>query len=263
MTTKLVVTAPTFYSDKEDIRYQLAIDTCREAAKHGIRMILVDASPDESVRQEMTKAGTTKEGTQFVRVCPQTSDGRKGAALREGVKLALEEGAGIVGFQEPEKVKMVEHWRNIADHLLEDDLDICCPRRLDGAFKASYPIEQYHSEHFANMHLDALAKKVNFPSIDWTMGPFATRAKFAKIWLEYDGELWDAQLVPIVLAQRWYRARVTTYEFEYAQAGKMKLEEEGDPQWTEKRLHQLNNLFEFVGEALKNTRPPDQIHELV
>lgn len=255
---KLFVTAPTFYIDKKDIRYTLALETCREAARCGVYFIMVDASPDESVRTEMIQQGT-KDGIEYVRVCRQTYEGRKGAALREGINLALEAGADIIGFQEPEKVGMVEQWPK----LVQVDADVCVPRRSDDAFKSSYPIEQYHSENFANLHLDSLGRKVGFPSIDWTMGPFATKSRFAKVWLEYNGELWDAQLVPIVLAQRWYGAKVASHEFEFLLPEGMKLEEEGDPQWTEKRLVQLNNLFEHVGEVLKSTKPPLEKHDLV
>ena len=36
----------------------------------------------------------------------------------------------------------------------------------------------------------------------------------------------------------------------------MKEEEEGVPKWSEKRLEQLNFLFRYVGDALRETEPP-------
>ena len=67
-------------------------------------------------------------------------------------------------------------------------------------------MEQYHSEHFANLHLDALGRPVGLPTLDWTFGPVAFRASMARHWLQCEGELWDAQLVPIVHASRWRAA---------------------------------------------------------
>jgi hypothetical protein len=117
-------------------------------------------------------------------------------------------------------------------------------------------VEQYHSEHFANLHLDALGRPVGLPTLDWTFGPVAFRASMARHWLQCEGELWDAQLVPIVHASRWHGARVETFEVGYAHPPLMRREEEGRPAWSEKRLFQLNFLFDKVGGALKAAEPP-------
>ena len=45
-------------------------------------------------------------------------------------------------------------------------------------------MEQYHSEHFANLHLDALGRAVGLPALDWTFGPVAFRASMAHHWLQ-------------------------------------------------------------------------------
>ena len=45
-------------------------------------------------------------------------------------------------------------------------------------------MEQYHSEHFANLHLDALGRAVGLPALDWTFGPVAFRASMARHWLQ-------------------------------------------------------------------------------
>lgn len=258
---KIIVVIPTFYANKDDIRYHLALDCCRAVAQCGslVKAIVVDASPSEDVRQAMREHGTDGEGNQRVRVVPQTVEGKKGAALREGIALAATElesvEDGIIGFQEPEKVDMIQHWKTVAELLLKG-ADICAPRRSDASFKETYPIEQYHSENFANFYLDALANDVGFPSIDWTIGPMAFKASLAKHWAKYQGDLWDMQLVPMVRAQRWHNAKVVTYEFDYCHPASMKEEELGVPKWSEKRLFQLNFLFEHVGNALKETANP-------
>lgn len=151
---------------------------------------------------------------------------------------------------------MIAHWQAIADRLTTQGADICVPRRSAASFPATYPVEQYHAERFANLHLDALAQAVDFPSVDWTMGPLAFQASFAKHWAAYEGDLWDMQLVPMVRAQRWHGAAVISYEFDYQHPVRMKDQEAGDPTWSEKRLFQLQFLFAHVGKALKETVDP-------
>ncbi|MGK3743510.1 MAG: hypothetical protein ACI90V_010368 [Bacillariaceae sp.] len=209
---RLIVVAPTYYNDTNDIRYRLGLESCQQAAEHKIELVLVDASPSQTIRDGLEEAGCG-----FVRVIPQTSKGKKGAALREGIAKALlllkrnnddndddddcKNGiTAVIGFQELEKVDMIRHWKSIARNLLIKSSDIVVTRRDNEIFRKSYPIEQYHSEQFANMFLDSLASKIGLPSIDWTAGPVAFKASIAHQWLSYKGEVWDAQLVPIIEA---------------------------------------------------------------
>jgi hypothetical protein len=260
----LTVVAPTFYSNLDEARFVLGLEACREAARCCIHVILVDGSPIDEVRHRLIESGKAEDGIEWVKVVPQTSKGKKGAALREAIAAAelerqtleIPEETFVIAFQELEKIDMLRHWKDLVDFMTKSNSDICVPYRSDESFKTSYPIEQYHSEKFANFYLDALGSEVTFPSIDWTMGPLALRAKVSKYWLEFDGELWDAQLVPMVHAQRWHGAHVTSFDVEYKHPELQKQDEEGSPKWSEKRLWQLNVLFDKVGGALKATTPP-------
>ena len=249
----LVVVSPTFFPSVNDTRCQLGLEACRRAKSNGIQLLLVDASPPE-VAEALREAGAT--------VRPQTRKGRKGAALRECIELAREmlPADGIICFQELEKVEMVALQPAVAAHLRRTGADICVPGREDTLFRATYPIEQYHSERFANGYLDALGERsagaAPLPQIDWTFGPVGLRASAAEHWLRVDGDLWDAQIVPFVHAARWHGARVEALEVAYAHPPKMKAEEEGVPLWSEKRLLQLNFLFKHVGGALKEEQAP-------
>jgi hypothetical protein len=81
----LIVVAPTFYASTDasnDTRYALGLESCREAAEHGVPLIFVDASPRHHiVRDAMIKEGTDSHGQTLVRVVPQTAEGKKGAAF--------------------------------------------------------------------------------------------------------------------------------------------------------------------------------------
>ena len=249
-TPKFVVIAPTFYPNLQDVRLKLGIEACRKAKSLGVPLLLVDASPPE-VRAALEEAGAT--------VHQQTAKGRKGAALRECVELAraVLPADGVICYQELEKVEMVGLQREVAAHIARSGCDVCVPKRADSFFKRTYPIEQYHQENFANLYLNTLGVAAGLPDhLDWTFGPVAFRASAAVHWLQCDGELWDAQIVPYVRAARWHGSKVTSLELDYSHPPTMKDEEEGVAVWGEKRLHQLNFLFKFVAGALREEAPP-------
>jgi hypothetical protein len=254
----LTVVAPTFYSSLDEPRYLLGIEACRQAAKYRIRLILVDASPLEEVRKGLEEAGKAN-GQSFVQVVPQKQKGRKGVALREAINAAYEEcgdsrGTHVIAFQELEKIDMFRHWHSLLQHMHDTASDITVPRRADGSFHTYYPIEQYHAESFANLYLDSLGGKIGLASVDWTMGPVAFRCSYTSHWLRYDGELWDAQLVPLVQAHL-AGAKVSSYEVDYHHPETMKQQEQGVPIWNEKRLLQLNFLKDTVGKLMKEITP--------
>ena len=138
----LTVVAPTFYATVDDIRYRLGLEACQNAARHHIRLLLVDASPTDDVRDGLVAAGKG-----YVKVMNQTSSGRKGAALREAIQWASnddkKDSPMIIGFQELEKVDMFRHWGPLVQHMMETSSDITVPRRKDDSFRTGYPIEQY------------------------------------------------------------------------------------------------------------------------
>ncbi|KAL1518463.1 hypothetical protein AB1Y20_002755 [Prymnesium parvum] len=240
---RLIVICPTFYPRLDDARCQLGLESCRRAKALGIPLLLVDASPPE-VREALAEAGAE--------VREQSRKGKKGTALRECVELALAmvPDDGIICYQELEKVEMIALQREVCGHMLRSGADICVPRREDSLFRRSYPVEQWHSENFANLYLDALGSAVGLPTLDWTFGPVAFRATMAHHWLRCEGELWDAQIVPYINAAI-EGARVEGVQVSYSHPAQMKREEESLPVWSEKRLMQLDFLFKYVAEPLK------------
>ena len=177
--TQMVIISPTFFPSVDDVRCQLGLQAVRKAKSLGIPILLVDASP-APVRAALEEAGAV--------VRPQTRAGKKGAALRECVESALEQfqlmPEGVICYQELEKVEMIPLQAEVAAFMLRSGTDVCVPKREDGLFRATYPVEQYHSEHFANLHLDALGRPVGLPALDWTFGPVAFRASMARHWLQ-------------------------------------------------------------------------------
>ena len=249
------VVSVTYYTDQSDIRFPLAQQLCRLATQKCINLIIVDDSPAE------IHAALQQEEGAHVKIFGQSKDHYhgKGGALRQAIHLArslLEHEGDLnrcaICFTEPEKIDLINHIQNIVKPLLEESADIVVPSRNKVLFQDTYPIEQYHSESFANLHFDSLAKRhegFNNVNIDWLFGPFSFKASLATSWLDYAGNSWDAQMIPYVrgiLNDGW---RVRTVEINFMHPIEMKHQEEGDCAWTTKRLHQLNVLFELLGEG--------------
>ena len=263
--TRVVAVTVTYYPDIHDVRFQLALELCRLAARHKITLIIVDDSPDATVRENFQRGS---DG--YVHVFRQDRDqyAGKGGALRQAIKMAKsrldednnfahEAGASSVNtaicFTEPEKVDLMNHIHAIVMPILAGTSDVTVPSRNDELFRETYPKEQYHSESFGNMHFDLLAKRFEgfrrdgARKLDWLFGPFALNSRLADSWLSYDGNSWDAQMVPYVRGVRTRNWRITTVPVNFRHPRAMKEQEEGDPVWTTKRLKQLNILFDLLG----------------
>lgn len=216
----------------------------------------------------------------------------KGGALREAADVAASlDGVGDdtwLCWQEAEKSDMMRCWQTevIVNNVqngsgsgidtgididILSEYDIICPKREDGCFQQSYPIEQYHSESYGNHYMNCVMKRalqvanandanasdndndekgpVSVPvsgivckDIDWHFGPFAFRRKVLPLWLKYEGTSYDAQLIPIVAAIRKGYSVNSSVEVTFLLDGKMKEQEEGNLEFIEKRLLQLNDL---------------------
>lgn len=255
-----VIFTCTFYSSTDDIRFQCCLAFLQACNTHHVPTVVVDASPDAFLRQAMQEAGG-----QFVQIFPQKAEGKKGAALREAVSHAsnlrgVTEDTFLC-WQESEKEEMVGLWKSVFDSDIVNKStiypDIVVPYRERTSFQKSYPIEQYHSEQYANMYMDCVAKKygqslltsnrLQLP-VDWHFGPLAFRANHVHLWTSNEGELWDAQMVPVV--QGLNRGLcLRSVEVVFHTPLLMKKEEEGDLEYIEKRLFQINYLVPRVKRA--------------
>ena len=263
--SRTCVVTVTYYPDIHDVRFQLALELCGLATRHKITLIIVDDSPDTTVRDEMQRGS---EG--YVHIFQQDRDhyAGKGGALRQAIKMAKarldgdnnslpEAGACFVKtaicFTEPEKVDLMNHIHEIVMPILAGTADVTVPSRNDALFRETYPIEQYHSESFGNMHFDLLAKNIDgfrrdgAQKMDWLFGPFALNSRLADSWLSYGGNSWDAQMVPYVRGVRAHNWSIASVPVNFRHPKEMKEQEEGDPVWTTKRLKQLNILFDLLG----------------
>lgn len=139
---ELVLVTPTLYASTADVRFGLAAALLRSAASRGLRVVLVDDSSVAEVRDALVAAG----GDRCV-VAPQGATGEpgsKGAALRRGIRRALElvderEELFILHL-EPEKHDLVRFHEQIVG-AFAGGARVVVPGRTAASF-ATYPIEQ-------------------------------------------------------------------------------------------------------------------------
>ncbi|KAL7486753.1 hypothetical protein ACHAW6_012346 [Cyclotella cf. meneghiniana] len=258
MQSRICVVSVTCYTDASDVRFTLAQQLCRLAHQKQINLIVVDDSPPhirEQLRQE--------QGAGCVQIVSQDKGlyHGKGGVLRQAIERAKtwfqdDPKRCAICFTEPEKVDLLNHIPNIVQPILMEDpsADVVVPFRNRALFQETYPIEQYHSESFANLHFNSLAKhhagfQHSDGGLDWLFGPFAFNARLASHWLDYTGNSWDAQMIPYVRGVLRHGWRIKAVEVKFRHPPEMKEQEEGDPVWTSKRLHQLNVLFDLLGKA--------------
>jgi len=257
-TVDLVVFTATFYKSASDTRCQMCLRTIELLKSKAIPIVIVDDSPDATIRDLMRSKGANV-------VQKQQTKEKKGAALREAASLA----ATIDGvnedtwlcWQEPEKFDLANHWVDAISDEGSKKADVLIPTRNDEIFKKTYPIEQYHSENFANMYLNAVANdycsknQITFPTnLDWHFGPVAFRRRHLNLWVKYDGVTYEAQFNPVVYAARTGLVVYST-EVPFHAPLEMKQEEEGDVAFIEKRLAQINDLDPKVKAAWTDDLP--------
>ena len=265
--SRTCVVTVTYYPDISDIRFHLALDLCKLATRHKIHLIVVDGSPDHvTVRDKFLC-----ESDGYVHVFEQNREqySGKGGSIRQAIskgtewivesnshKAGVDESSllneSIICFTEPEKVDLMNHVEAVVRPILRGEADVVVPTRNDELFRRTYPIEQYHSESFGNLHFNLLAKKfqgfqAGGGDLDWLFGPFAFKAALASSWLSYSGNSWDAQMVPYVRGVRKLDWKISSVTINFSLREEMKRQEEGDPVWTTKRLHQLDLLFDLLG----------------
>jgi hypothetical protein len=269
----MILFTTTFYTSVDSTRFQLCLQMIGEADMCGIPVVVVDSSPNDDVYETLERHHYGGAG--ITRLARQAYPGRKGAGLREAAQIASElpgvtPDTTILCFQEPEKV-MMHCWQRCCAKVALQAADVMVMYRSHDYFEKTYPIEQYHSEMYGNLLLDQVAKdemkKLGRPYLgpdessssssssseiensvlppycfDWHFGPFAFRAQHVELWTKYsDGDMYDAQLVPIVHAFR-KGLKVDSVLCNYQHPKEMKDEEQGNIDATLKRLQQLYDL---------------------
>ena len=236
---------PTKYKTLEDFRFKLFLKTLKTVLNHIYikKFIIVDSSEKKvsdylkNIKDERIVVLEQEDQTQL-----------KGGSIREGIKYVVENFGeyAIMAFQEPEKDNMIYHYEDILRKHKHRGAFICNPRRMSISWE-SYPKEQYFSENFMNMYFT----KMTGIDVDWSFGPVILTGSVAKYWLEEDGKLWDAQIVPIVKA---FSNNVNIIDepvcFHYPE--EQKELEENNMEYIKKRKYQMDYMIEKMTNKIES-----------
>uniref|UniRef100_A0A7S2X640 Uncharacterized protein n=1 Tax=Lotharella oceanica TaxID=641309 RepID=A0A7S2X640_9EUKA len=263
----LIIFGTTMFPNATGVRFEEALESVKNAKNEGWITVICDSSPDPEVRVRLKLAGAS--------VFAQHKAGRKGQGLREALQAALDvvpptATDAIFAYQEIEKSNMPFHWAEVKDKMIQTGADIAVPWREESLFQATYPVAQYHSETFGRIYLNTLARKKikmvgkslanpsarerTWEDLDWHFGPFAFRQEWSEFWLQHDGQMWDAQILPMVYAIRSGAVPISV-EIPFRASPHMKREEDNNLFFTTKRKSQLEKLLDKVEESLVNPIP--------
>lgn len=184
----VVLVTTTFSPNADDLRFRLALDTCREAARCGYQLVIVDDSPPEEAKGLLEAAGAT--------VFKQTEKGM-GGSRRQVLREALARGAETIVWLEPEKAPLVGLLGPCIDMVSSSGYDLVIPMRRT---LESLPTYQQRSEYWANLLLAHVTKRYD---LDLMFGPRVMSREAAELFLSYDGsagDLWHILFLPVLRA---------------------------------------------------------------
>ncbi len=152
--TELVGVASTFYTDKNDVRFELALENAERWRDKNLPYVVVEGSPMVDENDTWVADAHRERGAVVVR------SEKNGIATQrlQGVKYAFDHGADKVVGQEPEKILMSDFSQEIAHGLDQHAILIIGRTALA---EASLPSVQRHTEYMAGW---ILQQTHNLPS---------------------------------------------------------------------------------------------------
>lgn len=230
MASEIAIATSTFYRKNpvEEIRMKLALESAKLAADFGYKLIAVDGGSPADFVKSLKDYGAIVE---------QEKQKGMGSGRRQAISRALELGE-IISYTEPEKAPYISQIEKTAKPIREKRADIVVPSRgpLD-----SYPTSQRHAENFGNDFFKELTGR----ALDMWSGPRTFSRECAPYFLNYNGQygdLWDAIFIPVIDAIHDGK-RVISVDIEYKHPKEQTETEEGNVEFTFKRLKQLDNLM--------------------
>lgn len=228
----------TFYLEK-GLRFHLACQLIGDAVATGYHVLILDGSPDHTVREAFRKIGAD--------VWHQVSQGM-GNSRRELFNIASEinvpEQQMIFVWTEPEKVDLIRSIPQLVAPIECGKADIVIPSRTEKSW-ASYPEFQVQSEKKANaVYLELIGKE-----FDPMFGPVAFASNAATYFANCNpAEQFEAtdtyiqHFAPLTAMSKGHVVTSVAVDFFYPLAQRMEEESELHGAMLEKRQWQLNQL---------------------
>jgi len=218
------------------VRANLALQTVRSFCNLGAEVYVVDGDSSEKFCNDLESAGAHVYQENF-------SKGKHpmGKSRRQALELACNGGRKVVLWTEPEKTCLPSQLYKLVEPILDNSAEIVIPDRRP---LSTYPISQQHAENLGN----AYWKEVTGTDLDIYVGTRIIKNKSSAMlnFLDYEGkygDLWDGLYAPVIQTILKDKTKVIGVKIDYIHPKVQTNIEEGDPEFTKKRLAQLNNLF--------------------
>lgn len=239
MNNPFAVVTTTFSKNVQDMRFKLALNMVSSIVQRfGTGPIIVDDSPAE-VKDALRAIGG--------QVFDQEPGTGMGAARRQAVKVALEQGAETIVWMEPEKHPLVTFLDQLVDQFDFDRADLLIPRRRS---LRSYPTYQMVKELEGNHEAGSLTRR---PDLDLWFGPRVMNRRAARLMVDYDGQYgdrWDSIFIPVLMAlKRNYTVVGHTVDYVHPPE---QTAAESDPSMDRKRDEQLVTLLDGMSQYWMN-----------
>lgn len=240
---KVAIATTTMYDPDSEVgrlRMGLVERTVKEATKRRYDIIVVDGGSSDEFLKSLESNGAIIHS-------------EKGETMGVGRRQAIEEASklkDLVVWTEPEKHPYIgEIWKTVVP-LVGEQADLVVPARIS---LSSYPLSQQYSEAYGNR----VWHEVTGHELDMFIGPRTWRADQSHYFLSYNGEygdLWDSIFIPIMNMIRDGR-RVLSVDVNYVHPQEQTRLEEGNSEFSMKRLNQLNNLVPAFVQHWKAINP--------
>lgn len=176
----IALVTTTFYKEETELRCQLAFDMAKTAQEAGYTLVVVDDSPNPSIREKLKAFGA--------KVFPQLHRGM-GPPRREVYFHATEvlKSLGssekrIIIWLEPEKGNLIRFIPDIVKPILNREVDVVVPQRTERSWE-SYPSFQHKSESQGNQSVATLSGR---DDLDVFFGPVASTTDAANLVIKSD-----------------------------------------------------------------------------
>lgn len=239
LASKVAIGTTTWYKKGQpngELRANLAEKTIKNAVNLGHKMVVVDGGSDDWFLKRIEGCGAE--------VYLQTVSGM-GGGRREVLRYAYDLNTPLVAWTEPEKESYIKEIFKTAMPILEGKADLVVPERrikLDREqyFLPNYPTSQQNAELFG----DACWRELTGTDLDMWCGPRTWKRELSDYFLKYEGsygDKWDSIFIPVMHAILDGKKVIGT-KVNYIHPKEQTFIEEGNYDFTIKRLDQLNNL---------------------
>lgn len=239
-----IIFTSTFYRSPEEIRFSLALETCRKASEAGYSMVVVDGSPEGIVRQELALAGAT--------VFPELERGmgpsRRQAAFHAR-ELAFRNHSHSFLWMEPEKPDLIRSIPLIQSQMEKRDADLIVVGRTPEVW-STYPEFQRQTESEAVSIFNKVAGTKGF---DPFFGPVMFNRRslgLLSLFDPHDYGLRDDYVCHFAICNAMVnRMKVESFKVGFTYPPEQKVEEEGslNEEMRKKRIAQRDQ----IGDAYK------------